>query len=897
MVKIRRKETPESSPESSPEITKKKKPVEKKAEQKKKPVEKTPPKKSIDPKDLPIGQQVPIKGKVLLVEKTKCYKGKNVTVYAPKSQLTIKTVFYPPIVFNRYGNYVDTYDVETGDAIIGDAIHRGGGLYEFIKPPLIEISVDKESIIKCIETMVKNTKFRESNARKLYEKMSSLAEGEETSDVINLFNDLSVQYIKLDLDIEYSNDNNISPKYIEQGQFLALLGTWHQKRIVRQLYLLGLTDDEMSTACYLHDIELEKLYERARDNPNSICNLSVEKIEDIMKKTKRYPNVEQNRCGIIIRTLYDYLDKRKYNCVSSYTLNKIDKDWKKFLKVKRIKKGDEEKDDPEYEYVNVLEKEYDLIYDSDREVNYIRKVYIIETSLSNDFRTLVKNDPLVKYYELHQKFPEVNEKGEIIIDNKLYKYDREEVIIENTQLITEQRLSIQGVIDHNLSIITGGAGVGKTTVIQAIVNSLIHRNQEFYLCSFTGKAVVRIKKAVPGVPAYTIHRLIPHIKKLGKEGNIPSHLIIDEASMVSMPLIYDLIKTIKHIYGDNNLPKFTFIGDNNQLQPIDWGNIFKGMIDSNAIPTYVLLHNHRVDEDPQDGIVINASSMINNLYNKKDETPDKFNFAFAFNFVMNYSVIDVLYAYIETIYEDGVLKEDFKILSPYVKDLETINRKVQDIYLFDRKFVQDSRGKKWYMDDLVIMCHNNYDIDVMNGEEGVVIKISDKVISVKFGENKIADFALEPPKKSKRIDKRFTYALSSYENEIEGDLLSVLHLKHSYAISVHASQGSEWPRIIFWIPQDIKIYNSFLNCNLIYTAITRARKSFIALGNTDALIEGTRYSAPYRNDKFTDRMKKDMLKIELISKKDQDIDINKLPKMFLSEAERYGFDDDDNDVC
>lgn len=836
--------------------------------QDKKEIDSTP--KPFNPSDVEIGAELTIKGKVYETKFTEDYRGKNITVFAPKSQLLIKTVFYPkdPNKFN----------LEKGDCIIGIAKHRGNGFFEFVTDPLVEIATDKESIIKFIEKCVNSRNFREQKSKELYDKMRSLSDGEDSSDVINLFNDISVKYIKNTLDINYPLTHKISPGYIEQGKFLALIGSWHEDRIVRQLLLLGLTKDEMSIACYLHMIELEKLYERCRDNPNSICNLSEQTIYNIIARTERYPTAIQNRCGIIIRTLYENLNKRKYNCTSPSMLRKLDNKWEDLLPV--------------------LEAEYDVVYDKKWDRVYIKKIYVIETTVADDFKKLVLSDPLVQYYYAYNEYPEINQKGNLVVDNKLYSYDREEVLIEDPRIIHEQRTAIQAAIDHKISIITGGAGVGKTTVINSIVKCLKHRETKFFLCSFTGKAVSRVKELVSNADAYTIHRLISHISKTGKDGDIPSHIVIDEASMVPLGLFYRLLEVIKEAFGTDNFPKLTFIGDSNQLSPISYGDLFKSMCDSGIIPTYVLLFNHRVSENPEDGIVINATSMINNLYNCKT-TPEIFNFRMAPNFMMIDYNIDALFNFIQQMYEEQVPKEDFKILSPYVKDLDVINKKVQEIYLFDKRHVTDSRNKKWYIDDLVVMQCNNYEIGVFNGEIGRIVKISETCVSVSFSPTKVADFAVEPPKRGRYIERnKFAYdeAIGDKEKGRDDEILSVLSLKHGYATTVHTSQGSEYKKIIFWIPYDVNTSGFFLNCNLTYTAITRARESFIAFGNLTAILESTKFGLPYRNERLTNRLKDNMKKIDKITFVDQDLDITKLPKLFLSDSKQaYGFDSSDDE--
>ena len=938
-VKQSDSEEGESEEEPKPKPKKKRSSSRKRSSSKKKQEEDLDEPEEEKPKglNLKLGQELNIKGKVISVKDLgdgRASHGKEMKLFAQKSGLILTARYHYSLQKKQNNNYkkqnnnytayeqeFDFFRPDKGDAVSGPAVYKGNQEFEFTSEPLVEISADQASIIKVIEKSVKNHAFRHEEATRLYEKLVSLAqdndneestltaEQQDTSNVINLLNELSSSYVKLEADKNYPVTNRICPRYMTEGDFWGLLGTWHQQRIVRQLYLLGLTDEEMANACYYHCIGLPELYAKCRDNPNSICILSKEKVQAIIDKTDRRPTSEEARCGVIMRSLYFNLDTRNHNCVNGngsntmgkhikigYNMNQIDSKWRDLLPMLTGKIVANE--DPDESEESKESRRFDMVYDDEYNTCYIKKVHQIETELADDFRTLVKQDPLIKYYHENQKFPEAGEKSK--------DFDREHVMVDNAignkeankQLIHEQIVAIQGCMDHQICNITGGAGVGKTTVINAIVKCLDHREIVFYLTSFTGCAVSVIKKKVPNIQAYTIHRLINTIKKLDpKKGLLPTRIIVDESSMVSLPLFHRLVQTIRTVFGEETLPRFTFIGDNNQLPPIEWGSMFQSLIESGIIPSYVLLHNHRVDENPEDGIVINASSMINNLHSKDNEKNkysrkpiERFNFAMTPNFVINEATLETLYAYIEQLYEDGVPLEDIRVLSPYVIDLNDINKHIQKTFLFQNKYVKDSRGNAWYVNDIVMMNKNNYDIDVMNGETGVIIEITRTNITVKFSEVKIASFALEPPRKHKTNNK-FSYNIFGEKGD-DTEMLSVLSLKLSYATTVHSSQGGEKPIIIFWIPFGKSNSGTFFNCNLTYVAITRAQKSFIALGDVDAMIESTKYPVPFRNSRLTERLEKGMKKIPLITHMDQDLDIKKLPRMFLTAAQEFGFEEE-----
>ncbi|EQD27309.1 ATP-dependent RecD/TraA family DNA helicase, partial [mine drainage metagenome] len=138
---------------------------------------------------------------------------------------------------------------------------------------------------------------------------------------------------------------------------------------------------------------------------------------------------------------------------------------------------------------------------------------------------------------------------------------------------SEQTKAIQGAMDHKICIITGGAGVGKTTVISEIVKNLNIRGLRYRLLSFTGKAVSRLKEVTGSNKCSTIHRFL---NKSRAETDV---IIIDEASMVTDALMHQLFDTCR-------INRIVLVGDPNQLEPIGWGKFFKELVKSETIPCY-----------------------------------------------------------------------------------------------------------------------------------------------------------------------------------------------------------------------------------------------------------------------------------------------------------------------
>lgn len=427
-----------------------------------------------------------------------------------------------------------------------------------------------------------------------------------------------------------------------------------------------------------------------------------------------------------------------------------------------------------------------------------------ERMLKDLSRFLVsRNGNIYFRYTFNIEF-EVYKLLEKIQTKKQPKFNEE--ILENLieALSFDQQEAIRGALCHPMSIICGAAGTGKTTILKTFVNILESSGYQIALASFTGKAVARIKQVLGRENAHTLHYIIK--KKLPID-----ILIIDEASMVSMELFYYTLKSIN----DNTL--LYMIGDFHQLPPIEWGRPFFDLILSNKVPLFELKKYHRfyTNEKNQDinGIVENSKGLR--------EEKAQWNLTERDNFrILTSSSIKTI---IQQCIDEKKSYKDFVILSPFNKLLPEINQMASDMFLPENEEITDASGKKWRLGDKVIHTKNNYNIGIMNGDEGYIkefAKEGDMVKSIKVQFNKdLVEFliSIESNEDTENVNN------DDLEEDIEDiGLPTTKHLCRSFALTIHKSQGSEWKYVVLFIQSGGG--NSFINRNLFYTAITRCKE-------------------------------------------------------------------------
>ena len=374
----------------------------------------------------------------------------------------------------------------------------------------------------------------------------------------------------------------------------------------------------------------------------------------------------------------------------------------------------------------------------------------------------------------------------------------------------EQKNAISNALNYNFSVITGGPGTGKTTIIRAITSIYkdIHKLSQKELCEDlillapTGRASKRMSSQA-GLPSYTIHRFLKWQKDSNtffiNEDNKASCklVIIDEASMVDENLLYNLF------LGLEKTCKVVMIGDYNQLPSVGAGQVLKDIIESGSVVTTYLEKLYRQDDNSNINFFakdIISGNLDTTIFNNSEDL--------TFVSCDEDNMQDILSDFLLT-YKDLSIY-DIQVLAPMYKGkngIDNLNEACQK--LLNKSSLKAEivhNGIHFKENDKVINLVNNLDDNVFNGDIGEVFSITGK------GKKKlVCDY-----------DGNIT--------EYEGAMLDDVRL--GYVISIHKAQGSEFDVVILPV---LKSYNYMLYRKIIYTAVTRAKKKLILLGDLEAL--------------------------------------------------------------
>ena len=444
-------------------------------------------------------------------------------------------------------------------------------------------------------------------------------------------------------------------------------------------------------------------------------------------------------------------------------------------------------------FKNYLSKliEQNKIINSD-EKYFLYDLYYYEVKIADNLKNIFQNQSL--------KIPFFEENLKTIEEFLHIKYN------------DLQKKAIKSALENNISIITGGPGTGKTTIIDAIVKVYIEINKlshidilnNIALLAPTGRASKRLSEKT-NLPAMTIHRFLKWNKeknefKINNENkNYQRLVIVDEVSMVDTFLMHSLLE------GLTSNVNLIFVGDENQLPSVGSGLILDDLIKSN-------LFNHvRLDLIYRQS----ANSYIPYLAKeiKERKLTDFTKMASDYNFIEvdSSSIKLMIEKIIKKSLEKGLNEDDIQVLIPMYKGengIDNINKVLKE--LFNPK---DENTKEYVYGDITFRIHdkviellNKPDCNIFNGDIGYICKVweqnKDKyVISVNFDGNIV---------------------------DLKKDDLNTI--KHAYAITIHKSQGSEFKHIIFPIA---KGYSRMLYNKLIYTGVSRAKKSLVIIGKSD----------------------------------------------------------------
>lgn len=481
--------------------------------------------------------------------------------------------------------------------------------------------------------------------------------------------------------------------------------------------------------------------------------------------------------------------------------------------------------------VNELQQENKLIIND--ETAALRNIFETEVEIANELQRVVNSRQKTKNYS-DKKVAKAIKHAE---DELKINYDK------------AQKQAIKNALNNSISILTGGPGTGKTTIINGILLCLreledipsaavYSDDTPFLLAAPTGRAAKRMGE-ITGINAKTIHRLLglgigdnknTEIEDLNQlNGEI---LIIDEMSMVDMFLFKSLL------YGIQDTKRIVFVGDKDQLPSVGAGNVFGDLISSRAFPTTKLETIHRQGDESS---IITLAHAINNGEGEN----------LIFEKTKNYSFIpctsDQVGPAIDQIVslalKRGFNKDDVQVLGAMYNGpsgINSLNDIIQAIMnpakVHGKKL--EVHGEVFRIGDRILQLQNNPEKDIYNGQIGKIIGIDEN-------------------------SKTNCLVANFDDREVKFDLRDLSELTRAYAITIHKSQGSEFPLVIL----NLTMQNyMMLRRNLLYTAITRAEKNLVMVGEKRAYLMALNTPGNNRKTGLTSKIQH-VLKINVTEEK------------------------------
>ena len=379
-------------------------------------------------------------------------------------------------------------------------------------------------------------------------------------------------------------------------------------------------------------------------------------------------------------------------------------------------------------------------------------------------------------------------------------------------LAENQMKAVVWAIENKVLVITGGPGTGKTTIINAVLKIYARLKSGILLAAPTGRAAKRMSEAT-GLEAKTIHRLLEYSLQKGgfqRHEDKPLEcdvLVIDEASMIDTTLMYHLLKAVPP------MATFILVGDVNQLPSVGAGNVLNDIIASAAVPvvtldkifrqaktSQIVVNAHKINQGRVPSVNANqATDPQNDFYFIEQEDPEK-----VLDIILELSKnrIPQRFGF------DPV--DEIQVLTPMhrgVVGAGNLNHQLQAVLNPGEGGI--TRGDRTYrVNDKVMQIRNNYDKDVFNGDIG-----------------RITAIAWESREVLISIDGR----------AVVYDFSDLDEIVPAYAVSVHKSQGSEYPAVIIPI---VTQHYILLQRNLIYTAVTRGKELVVIVGSRKAMTIG-----------------------------------------------------------
>ena len=640
----------------------------------------------------------------------------------------------------------------------------------------------------------------------------------------------------------YGEDSNFEGKLKLIKKFLL---EYRNNGLRRPLQLLEISDKEIDNLT----IPLDKAYATIVVNPYMCPEVSLDIASNICINHIRYDEIpeEWERCGEMNRFIYKKLKESKWTSVPTEKVRSA------FLKY-----FDTYKDALLKKYF-IVEHLGHLYYEPIKQKEDVISAYIAGRIKAG------KNQPLVPLYD-----------G-----------------IEPSE---EQDIAIRAALENKITVITGAAGTGKTTVLGHIGKTLLRNDKIPLYTAFTGVAVKRIKVSLKkqGIldrcKVMTIHRAIA--LQASFDELVMSHVIFDEFSMVDFQLFYSFVNT----FARKDL-SYIFVGDVNQIEPISYGTIMRQLFKT-PISIHRLTHNFRSEtgilniiDQVVDPVRINSQKMVNWHQLSSD-------------YEFHIGDICLLRQYINFQYSqfEGDSDEEFiryrdllTIVVPYNKVRDEVNKIFQEIFMENFEFIVID-GVKFHLYDRVMKLVNDYNADVMNGEVGNICEIQEDYVVVKFldvvdGTFKLCPFfskhalkrirekmkqlqieyspftknefgisveksmeviqaELAEIRESKRnfpdIDDFFRVAINFpfavFEKSGNDEFMSIKSLTLAYAVTTNKSQGDQYPVCVYFLSGPITRFVTFRN---LYTGLSRAEKKLVIITESRELLNAASLNTGY----------------------------------------------------
>ena len=483
---------------------------------------------------------------------------------------------------------------------------------------------------------------------------------------------------------------------------------------------------------------------------------------------------------------------------------------------------------------SILNRLYNLSLDYETYLQYLEE-------LESDLFVVIKDD----YCYLSNNYND-----EIDIANLLYKIDikenkkkdYKEIIkkLESNLNITyndDQINAINTALNNNITIISGGPGTGKTTIINAIVKIYIDEyrlnntqiSEDIALLAPTGRASKKMSMATT-IPASTIHRYLKWNKDNNEfmvnenNKNFQKLIIVDEVSMIDASLFAALLR------GVNSYIKLVLVGDIHQLPSVGPGNILSDLINSDLFNFVNLNYIYRQSENsyiPYLAREIKNMDLSEEYISKHDD----YNFIICSDEEIRLTIKKI----IETGIKKGFNENNLQILAPMYKGengIDKLNEMLSELFNPSNSLNTITYGDVIYKEnDKVLQLVNDPDNNVFNGDIGFIKSIATinkpyrkDIITIDFDGNKVI-----------------------YEKK------DLKNIRHAYAITIHKSQGSEFDHVI--MPLSFK-YGSMLYNKILYTGVSRAKKTLILIGNPNAFYRGVQNEyGNMRKSTLQDRLK------------------------------------------